>query len=107
MHSFSWTGKAWKEQGYGEAKDVTVTFHYNGSFDGNVKVELPNKVGDVSVHHGAGPNGEGLAEVHIPFEAMKVLVINYLRMEVVSFAEVASDESFERFLRGILNVRSV
>lgn len=100
MHSFHWAGNAWKEQGSGEVY-VEVLMHHNGDYSGNVKVVLPNKIADTTLAHGAGPNGEGMAEVHIPFEALKALIMQYVRSEMVSQIEQATNSELIQFMRWI------
>ena len=51
-----------------------VTFNYNGGFDGDVEITC---------------NG-GL--VIVPFEALKAFVADYVRQELIAYAESAADD---------------
>lgn len=101
MHSTTWTGKAASEQRpYTPGPTIprteeTVTMHHHGDRSGNVRFWLPNRVANVTTHHHAGPNEESMAEVHIPFEAIKLLVIEYYRDELIRALENAEGEELE------------
>jgi hypothetical protein len=101
-HTFSWEGLCWAEQRASQVEfdvaDALVTFHFNGDFSGSVKLDLPNWVADVSVRHGAGPNQEGMAEVHIPFEALKALVLEYYRRQAMSLLTGAEGPELEKLV---------
>ena len=94
-HTTEWEGLAWPEQrrpqpkvpgpleggkaSHGRRK-VTVHMYHNDHFpSGNVRFELPNWLADAEHQHHAGPNQEGMVSVHIPFDAMLQLVLEYYR----------------------------
>jgi hypothetical protein len=83
VHTISWKGDAQNERlRRGEFEETQVTMHHNGDYSGNVKFILPNRIADVvKVPAGTWTNktDEELAELNIPFEAVKILVLNYLR----------------------------
>jgi hypothetical protein len=102
MHTFDWQGDADNEQKplYNGSENTRVVMHHNGDYSGNVKFVLPYRVANtVKVPVGTWTNkvGEPLTEVNIPFEAMKSLVLNYLRDQQISALENLSDENLERF----------
>lgn len=96
-HSFDWEGECRGStiEDWGRVQDATVTFLFNGDFSGNVGVNLPNWIADITLHHGAGPNGQAIAEVHIPFEAMKQLVFEHYRRKMIDVLESATGEALE------------
>lgn len=84
-------------------REATVSMHHNGNpANSNVRFFLPNWIADVANHHGAGPDGEGMAEVHIPFEAIKSLVLNYYRNQMIDALEYAEDAQLEELLMGTM-----
>jgi hypothetical protein len=71
--------------------------------DGNVHFYLANWVADAEHVHHAGPNGEGMVRLYIPFEAIKHLVLNYYRNKFIDDLESAEGQELEDVLHPILD----
>lgn len=99
MHSFEWEGLAYNEAlyGRGEKSETTVTFLHNGDFSGNVKVSLPERVSAYEYHDYA-PGNERIETIHLPFAAMKALVLEYFRRKMISALEDAEGEELEQLV---------
>lgn len=105
MHTFEWRGEAWNEDLPGSprtSEDTKVTIHHNGGYDGNIKIVLPNRVGAVQTTHFTDEDGDQhMAEINVPFDAIKSLVLEYLRAQQIEALEQMDDEDLERFFVAI------
>jgi hypothetical protein len=88
MHTIDWTGTA--DIG-SQRNPTTVSFsmHFNGDHSGDIVVDLPKALVELEP---LGHREYGYYEVRIPFEAMKMLVANYVRGRNIDALEQASDD---------------
>jgi len=94
MHSFDWKGKAWNEDRSrpDREEETTVTIHHNGDYSGNVKINVPTRVGQPSVHnYSAGGEDYHDAELSVPYEALEALVLAKWQSDIVSDIEEMED----------------
>lgn len=106
MHTYGWKGEARNEElprSEPSTEETQVLFHHNGDYSGNVKVVLPTRVGNPQTHHFTDPDGidQHTAELNVPFEAIKGLVLQYLQGELIGALEDMNDKELERLFIGI------
>ena len=65
-----------------------VQFHYNGDYSGDVVMTVPASA--VAEPVSAPGCGEPTVEVSIPFEALRMLVAEYVRSRQISRLEIAT-----------------
>ena len=115
LHTTDWEGECWPEQvppapktpgpltaeaqRLRRPRPATIVMHHHGDpTNTNVEFLLPNWVADAVHEHHTGPNGEGMVRVHIPFEAIRSLVLNYYRNRAIGALEDADDRELEELL---------
>lgn len=102
MHTSEWTGFAYEEQHpkiSGPLKS-NVIMHHNGDYSGNIKFLLPNRIADASTMPHFYADESSAATVHIPFAAIKHLVLQYLRNKAISRLENVEDDELEDLIIG-------
>lgn len=87
-----------------------LTFHHNGDFSGSVKFEVPvapdeSWTGDGDRITASQPYRQTITqrqvvEVEVPFEDLKYLVLQQIRLKAIAFLETADDATLEKFFTG-------
>lgn len=104
MHSFLWQGDAWCEVPGDDVPTVVAILH-NGDYSGNIKFDVPAALANLERYKDYVSDEERLV-VSIPFEAVKALVLNYVRDEFVGLIQDADDVTLQRLLKKVLNVHN-
>jgi hypothetical protein len=78
MHSYSWQGRAISDSS--EEVDTEIRFHHNGDFSGNVVINVPTHIAQPAVRHFTeGEEDKHIAEIHIPYDALEIFILDAVR----------------------------
>jgi len=92
MHAFEWKGQAWTE--LPDQEEVTVTIQHDGDpINSNIKVSVPVRVGAPQVSHfSEGGEDHHIAELWIPYDALKAFFAEMVRRRRISELEQMDDD---------------
>lgn len=77
----------------GREANVKVVIHHNGDCSGEVVINVPTWVGQPAVHNFTeGGEDHHIAELTIPYSALRDLVLDHLRNEMVGKLENMSND---------------
>lgn len=101
MHTFEWTGTAWSEEPHESTKaPCKVIIHHDGDFGGNVTIEVPTWVAQQATRHFSADNEDHhIAEMKVPYEALKALVMEQMRKELIADLENLEEDALWELLR--------
>lgn len=104
MHSFDWKGES-ETYKPGDPDEINVTFHHNGDYSGEVKINVPTWYSQPSVHNFSdGGEDHHIAELSVPYAALESLVLSKLCNEMISAFEQMSDTDFRNHLKAVLSL---